>query len=254
MPKMYGPYRHGRRWRVKVMVAGKQQRYQSFNSKSAASSFIDTNLHSVRQRSDGLINRIASAVSIKGGWVYAISLDPAHYPCRLKIGYTKVPKIRLSTFRTTSPSAMLVGLWEASASDEDAVHDVLTGRVGTSEVFNVRTVVSALASIDKSIGPRVRPLLAEPSETPSRIVSKGYATAKQKEPEPNDTPAIADLVILDVRARQEIGQKRYGTDLQANNGRDALVDAYQEAIDLAMYLRQLLEERVTSSLTLKGPR
>lgn len=30
--------------------------------------------------------------------------------------------------------------------------------------------------------------------------------------------------------------------LQPFNGRDALVDAYQEAVDLAVYLRQRIEE------------
>jgi hypothetical protein len=28
-----------------------------------------------------------------------------------------------------------------------------------------------------------------------------------------------------------------------NNGRDSLMDAYQEALDLVMYLRQAIEER-----------
>lgn len=31
--------------------------------------------------------------------------------------------------------------------------------------------------------------------------------------------------------------------LQAHNGRDPLVDAYQEALDLVVYLRQAIEER-----------
>ena len=35
----------------------------------------------------------------------------------------------------------------------------------------------------------------------------------------------------------------HGTPLQAHNGRDPLVDAYQEALDLAVYLRQAIEER-----------
>ena len=39
------------------------------------------------------------------------------------------------------------------------------------------------------------------------------------------------------------GIVRYGTPLQAHNGRDALVDAYQEALDLAVYLRQAIYER-----------
>jgi hypothetical protein len=44
-------------------------------------------------------------------------------------------------------------------------------------------------------------------------------------------------------ARDHVGRARYGTPLQAHNGRDALVDAYQEALDLVVYLRQAIEER-----------
>ena len=41
----------------------------------------------------------------------------------------------------------------------------------------------------------------------------------------------------------ELGLERYGTKLQTFNGRDALWDAYQEALDLVMYLRQAIMER-----------
>jgi len=37
--------------------------------------------------------------------------------------------------------------------------------------------------------------------------------------------------------------QKYGTYLQTHNGRDALWDAYQEAMDLCMYLRQAILER-----------
>lgn len=66
------------------------------------------------------------------------------------------------------------------------------------------------------------------------------------EPSPivrQDVPAIQDLVIADIEARKAVGIRKYGTVLQAHNGRDALMDAYQEALDLAMYLRQAIEER-----------
>lgn len=46
----------------------------------------------------------------------------------------------------------------------------------------------------------------------------------------------------DLEGRKQIGLDRYGTVLQADNGRDALIDAYQEALDLAVYLRQALAE------------
>lgn len=62
-------------------------------------------------------------------------------------------------------------------------------------------------------------------------------------PERPDQPAVWDLVIADMRERDLVGRKRYGTPLQPHNGRDALVDAYQEALDLVVYLRQAICER-----------
>jgi len=50
-------------------------------------------------------------------------------------------------------------------------------------------------------------------------------------------------VIKDLQDREVVGIKRYGTPLQTENGRDALMDAYQEALDLVMYLKQVLLER-----------
>lgn len=65
----------------------------------------------------------------------------------------------------------------------------------------------------------------------------------QPMPVPNNRPDVQSLVVADIQERRRVGISRYGTALQAHNGRDALRDAYEEAIDLAMYLRQLLEER-----------
>lgn len=69
------------------------------------------------------------------------------------------------------------------------------------------------------------------------------ASTAQPMPTPNDRPAIADLVMADVKARDKFGAAKYGTRLQPHNGRDVLMDAYQEALDLAFYLRQVIEER-----------
>jgi hypothetical protein len=71
--------------------------------------------------------------------------------------------------------------------------------------------------------------------------------ADQPPPVPNERPAVWDLVIADMRERDAVGRHRYGTPLQAHNGRDALVDAYQEALDLVVYLRQALEERARAA-------
>lgn len=65
----------------------------------------------------------------------------------------------------------------------------------------------------------------------------------QPAPTPNTSTPIVDLVIKDMAQRKELGTLRYGTPLQAHNGRDALIDAYQEALDLCIYLRQVIEEQ-----------
>jgi hypothetical protein len=54
--------------------------------------------------------------------------------------------------------------------------------------------------------------------------------------------AIRDAMLDDMAERDRVGRVRYGTPLQTGNGRDALVDAYQEALDLCVYLRQAVEE------------
>lgn len=46
-----------------------------------------------------------------------------------------------------------------------------------------------------------------------------------------------------VRERRAKGLATYGTTLQAFNGRRALVDAAEEAVDMAAYLEQEIEER-----------
>ena len=69
------------------------------------------------------------------------------------------------------------------------------------------------------------------------------AIADQPPPVANDKPAVWDLVMTDMRERDQLGRRRYGVPLQPHNGRDVLVDAYQEALDLAVYLRQAIYER-----------
>jgi hypothetical protein len=64
------------------------------------------------------------------------------------------------------------------------------------------------------------------------------------EPDPKDgTQPIGELVLKDVQDRIDLGLKRYGTLLKADNGRRALYDAYDEVLDLAMYIRQEIYER-----------
>lgn len=65
----------------------------------------------------------------------------------------------------------------------------------------------------------------------------------QIQPSPvGDGADITDLVVNDLQVRKEAGTKKYGTPLKAFNGRNALVDAYQEGLDMVLYMRQRLEE------------
>ena len=67
--------------------------------------------------------------------------------------------------------------------------------------------------------------------------------ASVQEPAPSGAGVVVvDLVANDLRIRAEAGKKKYGTYLRTENGRSALIDAYQEALDLCMYLRQRIEE------------
>lgn len=58
-----------------------------------------------------------------------------------------------------------------------------------------------------------------------------------------DNPRIHDLVVDDLFERMSVGIRRYGTPLRGHNGRDAMWDAYEEVLDLAVYLRQAIWER-----------
>ena len=87
-------------------------------------------------------------------------------------------------------------------------------------------------------------------ETPDQVAQVDHARAKaindmhkQPDPKPNAQPPVWPLVMVDMASRDKLGRDRYGTPLQAHNGRDALRDAYEEALDLAVYLRCAIFER-----------
>lgn len=79
------------------------------------------------------------------------------------------------------------------------------------------------------------------------------ANKSESAPIPNQSIPIWELVIKDMQDRDHIGRAKYGTPLQAGNGRNALVDAYQEALDLAVYIRQAIEERKTTASVINLP-
>jgi hypothetical protein len=59
----------------------------------------------------------------------------------------------------------------------------------------------------------------------------------------NAAPSMWPMVMKDMTNRDRFGIEKYGVGLKAHNGRDPLQDAYEEALDLCVYLRQALYER-----------
>ena len=47
---------------------------------------------------------------------------------------------------------------------------------------------------------------------------------------------VPEAVLAAMRDRDRVGRERYGQPLQRGDGRDHLADAYQEALDLYVYL------------------
>lgn len=68
-------------------------------------------------------------------------------------------------------------------------------------------------------------------------------TLATPEPKKNDKPFIKDLVLKDMAERAEFGFNKYKTYLQPHNGRDPVIDVYQELLDAVVYMRQLLFEK-----------
>lgn len=62
-------------------------------------------------------------------------------------------------------------------------------------------------------------------------------------PVQNDADDIQSQVIADIAQRRKVGISRYGTALQPHNGRDALLDLYEELLDGVMYVKQVMVER-----------
>ena len=81
-----------------------------------------------------------------------------------------------------------------------------------------------------------------------------YSAAEQVSPKANSHPACWQVVINDVhrhddtpvraallqdmKDRDEWGRSKYGVPLQPFNGRDALIDLYQEFLDATVYTKQ----------------
>lgn len=82
-----------------------------------------------------------------------------------------------------------------------------------------------------------------PSVNPNAIVDQPPPTGHEGK------RSIQAMVREDLVERERLGVERYGTALQAHNGRDSLVDLYQELLDACCYVRQAIEEERGNLIT-----
>ena len=73
----------------------------------------------------------------------------------------------------------------------------------------------------------------------------GPADFNQQAPEQGDGSEIYQLVLIDVCTRSQFGARKYGHALHTTANVDYLVNAYQETLDLLIYLRGEIEKRNT---------
>lgn len=62
---------------------------------------------------------------------------------------------------------------------------------------------------------------------------------------------VFDLVKQDLDSRNQLGTETYGGPMHVNDRRDWLLAAYEEALDLAVYLRAEIEKRRTCTTATK---
>jgi len=84
----------------------------------------------------------------------------------------------------------------------------------------------------------------EPTEPQEQLqVPTKQRPGDQPLPIGNDGPWVHREVQQDLEARLQVGLERYGQPLQPMNGRNGLQDAYEEILDLSVYLKCVMDER-----------
>jgi hypothetical protein len=79
---------------------------------------------------------------------------------------------------------------------------------------------------------------------PLKVIPRSAHADSKSQPAPTgDGKIVVDAVMRDLEQRSVDGEKKYGTKLKTFNGRNPLIDAYQEALDLVMYLKQAIMEQ-----------
>lgn len=75
------------------------------------------------------------------------------------------------------------------------------------------------------------------------VITRATNIARQRQDKPTDpVPPYMMALIEDMKARHAVGVERYGVALGPHNGRDSMVDLYQEVLDSCVYAENLAIE------------
>lgn len=119
------------------------------------------------------------------------------------------------------------------------------------EAIRDRARERAGVSGEEPVPPEIEQQLRAGVPQPSAMVPDGVQPGSELRERPEDQPLpqpveggsyMHDLVAQDLAERLALGIKRYGTGLQAFNGRRSFLDFYQELLDATVYARQALTE------------
>lgn len=128
------------------------------------------------------------------------------------------------------------GFRDAVKAIYDAARARATSTADSVAYYELRNILA---------GVQMQHLMADKvaDQPPSDELRRPRDSGDQPLPHRGGGPNIHEQVCLDVMGRQQLGVRRYGQPLQPHNGRDALLDLYQELLDAACYTRQLLAEK-----------
>ncbi|MFD9249576.1 hypothetical protein [Streptomyces bottropensis] len=138
------------------------------------------------------------------------------------------------------PPCVLCGAIPNEQSVDQPLPESMLQRLVVNEPCGHRMRYSLLAT--ERLAPQVQVLVDAEENRPA-------GTSALLKTRPGDQPlpsggreCVQDALIADIRARRDLGVQRYGSQLMTHNGRNAVQDALEEAVDLAVYLKQVAME------------
>ncbi len=182
-------------------------------------------------------NRVVAAMAKMGvalGWTCGIGRHAAHEewdPEWLNIVYIETPAGQASWHIHDRDLPLFAGLpryekpWDGHTTDEKYKRlEMLRASPGA---------IGAVPVGDEDPATVIEPMPVATDRTPSweRLI----AYTKWKAPR-------ATVLLADMAERDRFGRAKYGVPLTSGNGRNHLIDAYQELLDFAVYLTNDLDE------------